>query len=467
MRPETVRPPVARPSAAHSRLAGPTARGQRPYAGPRVAARYAADALRLAVLIGIAAAALALAVAGSRTVAASVDEQAIAGHAATPAASAAAPVRDAAMSDTPRTPAATVLPPLAVVPADAPVPPHCAPDAPQPDSAALRALYAGPVAGWPAPCLLPGAHWSELAPLPERPPLWPEDAAAPARIALGKRLFHDPRLSRSGQIACASCHEQDLGWADGRRVSFGHDRQPSLRHAPSVRYAAYAAPLFWDGRAPSLEAQALMPILHPAEMAFDRAGLETRLAGLDDYAETARQVYGRERLTMDDMARALADFQRSLAKPRGRYQAFLHGRREAFSDAQLRGLHVFRTAGGCMNCHSGAALTDNRFHNLGISFYGSRREDRGRYAVTGRPEDMGAFRTPALLAVGETAPYMHAGHFRDLRQVIAMYVAGMPQPPPRGAQVDDPLFPKQSTLLRPLPLSELQRGDLEAFLETL
>lgn len=414
---------------------------------PAVAARIA-DALRLILSCGIAVAALAIAMGGPGAVAASSGEGSGAGAVAV------------ASSPGPRTG-------LAVVPADARTPPHCAPDAPPADIQTLRAQYAGPVADWPAPCLLPGAHWSELAPLPERPPLWPEDAAAPARIALGKRLFHDPRLSRSGQIACANCHEQDLGWADGRRVSFGHDRQPSLRHAPSVRYAAYADPLFWDGRAPTLEAQALMPILHPAEMAFDRAGLESRLAGLDDYAEAARGVYGRDRLTVDDMARALADFQRSLAKPRGRYQAFLHGRRDAFSDAQLRGLHVFRTAGGCMNCHSGPALTDNRFHNLGISFYGSRREDRGRYAVTGRAEDMGAFRTPTLLAVGETAPYMHAGHFRDLRQVIAMYVAGMPQPPPRGAQVDDPLYPKQSPLLRPLPLSELQRSDLDAFLDTL
>lgn len=377
--------------------------------------------------------------------------------------------------------AALLLPTLEPVAADPPrgdarraatgtagaTPAHCAMAASVPESDALRALYAGPIDTWPAPCVMPGAQWNELAPLPERPPGWPRDAAANARIALGKRLFHDPRLSRSGQIACASCHEEDLGWADGRRLSFGHDRQPTRRHAPSVRYAAYASPLFWDGRAPTLEAQAPMPILHPAEMSFDRTGLEARLAGLEDYAGAAREVYGRDRLTIEDMSRALADFQRSLARPRGRYQAFLRGRREVFSEAQLRGLHLFRTQAGCMNCHSGPALTDNRFHNLGISFYGTRREDRGRYAATGRAEDMGAFRTPSLLAVAETAPYMHAGHFRDLRQVVAMYAAGMPQPQARGTQADDPLYPVQSPLLRPLDLTPQQRSDLEAFLLTL
>ncbi len=335
------------------------------------------------------------------------------------------------------------------------------------DRVELRRLYAGPITQWPRACVAPGVMWREFAALPMTPPSPATNPGTAEKIALGRRLFHDPRLSRSGQIACANCHEQDLGWADGRRVSFGHDRAPTLRHAPSVRYAAYADRLFWDGRAASLEAQAMAPILHANEMAFDEAGLEARLQTLDDYAEDARTVYGRERLQPGDVASALAAFQRSLAKPRGRYQAFLRGQRDALPDQALHGLHLFRTRAGCMNCHHGETLSDGGFHNLGISFYGSKRQDLGRYTVTGRSEDVGAFRTPSLLGVGETAPYMHAGHFRDLRTVLSMYRVGMPQPKPRGAQTDDPLYPRQSPLLAPIALDSADIEAIEAFLHTL
>ncbi len=344
---------------------------------------------------------------------------------------------------------------------------YCTVDAAPIDSSTLRRLYAGPPQTWPAPCRLPGVEWSELAALPAAPPSPDARSMTRDEVALGRRLFHDPRLSRSGQIACASCHDQDLGWADGRRVSFGHDRTPSRRNAPSVRYAAYADSLFWDGSAGSLEEQAMAPIMHAGEMAFDADGFRQRLLTLDDYSATARALYARERLQPGDVASALATFQRSLATPRGRYQAFMKGRKQAFSDEALLGLHLFRTKAGCMNCHHGASFSDGRFHNLGISFYGSERQDVGRYAVTGRSEDVGAFRTPSLLGVGETSPYMHAGHFRDLRTVLLMYRVGMPQPKPRGQQAEDVLFPKSSPLLMPIDLQENEIQALEAFLRTL
>jgi cytochrome c peroxidase len=351
--------------------------------------------------------------------------------------------------------------------ADAPMPAYCRQDAVIPSVAKLRGMYAKPTEHWPRPCVAAGVDWRELASLPRTPPSPTNNPTASAKVILGRRLFHDPRLSGSGQIACASCHDQDLGWADGRRVSFGHNRTPTRRHAPSVRYAAYAQSLFWDGRASSLEDQALAPIVHAQEMAFTREGLEARLLELDDYQEAARTVYGRDRLTAEDVTGALAAFQRSLATPRGRFQAFLSGKREALPDQSLHGLHLFRTKAGCMNCHHGPTLSDNRFHNLGLSFFGTRHQDLGRYDVTHDARDAGAFRTPSLLGVGETAPYMHAGHFRDLRTVLSMYRAGMPQPKPRGAQAQDPIFPMQSPLVSKLALSEEEIAALEAFLESL
>ena len=165
----------------------------------------------------------------------------------------------------------------------------------RPDPTCLRALYSGPRAGWPAPEVAPGVAWQELAPL--GPPPQPRDnPSTPAKVALGQRLFNDPRLSRSGQIACASCHERDLGFADGRRVSFGHDRQPGRRNAPSVAMAAYAHTLFWDGRAATLEDQALEPIADPKEMAFRAEDAASRVRADADYRTAFAAVFGDDRV---------------------------------------------------------------------------------------------------------------------------------------------------------------------------
>lgn len=344
---------------------------------------------------------------------------------------------------------------------------QCGADAPVPDTAALRRMYAGPPSQWPRPCIRPGVAWTELAALPAQPPAPADNPTTPAKVALGRRLFEDPRLSRSGQIACASCHEPDEAFADGRRVSFGHDRAAGERNAPSVRYAAHAPLLFWDGRAGSLEDQAISPIEHPGEMAFSREGLAARLRGLDDYADAARATFGGDRLTVEDVTDALAAFQRSLAVPRGRFQAWLRGHARALPDPALRGLHLFRTRAGCMNCHHGPTFSDGRFHNLGLSFCGTRRQDLGRYVVSGDPADVGAFRTPLLLGVAQTAPYMHRGHFRDLRGVLTMYNAGVAARAPRTAQPDGPACPPPTALAPPLGLSEQDIADIEAFLETL
>lgn len=334
------------------------------------------------------------------------------------------------------------------------------------DANCLRQLYARPASEWPAPHVDPGVRWEELGVLPPAPHP-PHNPTTPAKVALGKRLFNEPALSRSGQIACASCHEAELGFADGRRVSFGHDRQPGRRNAPSVRMSAYATSLFWDGRAATLEDQALLPIADPKEMAFSAEEAGARLRADPGYQASFAEVFGDDRVTPAQLAQAIASFQRSLAPRGNRFDRFLSGRRELLDDTQLRGLHLFRTKARCMNCHNGPALTDNAFHNLGLHFHGRPREDLGRYEITGDSADSGAFRTPSLRGVSRTAPYMHIGSLRTLDGVLLFYNVGGGKPRERmGADGRGP-FPEPDPLLRPLGLSAEERAALKAFLEML
>lgn len=330
----------------------------------------------------------------------------------------------------------------------------------------LRAAYAGAPETWPAPTLREGAVFTEFGPLP--PPVTPADnPTTPEKAALGQRLFDDPKLSASGQIACASCHARELGFADGLRTSFGHDRQRGRRNSPSVAPAAWLPVLFWDGRAETLEAQSLHPIVDPLEMAGALPVIEARIAADPSYAEAFTAAFGDDRVTIDRIAKALAAFQRSLRPGQNRWRRFIGGERRALNDQQLRGLHLFRTKAACASCHSGPAFSDGRFHNLGLTFYGRQNEDLGRYGVTGRPEDVGAFRTPSLLGVSRTGPWMHNGLFPLFEGIVRFYNAGGAHPRrPAGAE-NDPMFPVTDPMLKPLDLTEDEIDDLVAYLETL
>ncbi|WP_292089031.1 cytochrome c peroxidase [Brevundimonas sp.] len=330
----------------------------------------------------------------------------------------------------------------------------------------LRLAYQGAPETWPRPMLEPGAAFTEFGPLPPAPSP-PDNPTTPEKVALGARLFEDPKLSRSGQIACASCHLQELGFADALRTSFGHDRQRGPRNAPSVAVAAWMDSLFWDGRSKTLEAQSLHPLVDPLEMAGSLDAVRGQVAAEAAYGPLFAAAFGDPEVTMPRVAQALAAFQRSLKPASGRWRRFVNGDRAALTDQQLRGLHLFRTKAGCANCHNGPLFTDQKFHNLGLHFYGRELEDLGRYQVTGRPEDVGAFRTPSLLGVRKTAPYMHNGLFSELDNVLRFYNAGGANPRPRPDQADDPLFPKTDPLLRRRELTAEEREDVAAFLGTL
>jgi cytochrome c peroxidase len=332
--------------------------------------------------------------------------------------------------------------------------------------ACLRQTYAQPIAGWPRPQVADGITPQEMAPVSAMP----APPVAPAVAALGQRLFNDPRLSRSNAVACLSCHSPAHSFADSKRVSVGHEGRQGQRNTPGLLGVAQIKPLFWDGRASPLEEQALGPLQHPDEMAMDVPALAAKLAALDDYPAQFNAAFGKkEGVTLPRILTALADYQRTLLPPGTRFDTFLEGERTALNDRELLGLHLFRTKARCMTCHSGALLTDQQFHNLGLTYYGRKKyEDLGRYLVTGKDEDVGKFRTPGLRGVAESGPWMHNGLFPQMVGLLNMYNAGMSRPVPHNAQqAADPKFPVTSPLLQPLQLTSAEIIALKSFLEAL
>ncbi len=333
----------------------------------------------------------------------------------------------------------------------------------------LRQMYLGDPSGWEAPFVDSDAVFSEIGALPQDPPYPESNPFSKEKVKLGEMLFYDPKLSQSAQIACASCHDKDLGFADGRKVSYGHDRQQGRRNAPSVVMSAFGKEKFWDGRAENLESQSLMPIADPVEMAHSLEDMLERIRSIDSYKIAFETAFGDSEITLERIAMSLATYERSLMPKNNRFDKFLRGNSSAMSDLEVWGLHLFRTKARCINCHNGVAFSDQQYHNLGLSWYGRKKyEDLGRYEVTKLPEDVGKFKTPSLRQVSQTAPYMHNGLFPTLRNVINAYNAGMADLKPTKEQENDPLFPRQkSNLLRKLDLSNEEIEALEAFLRTL
>ncbi|TWT29756.1 Cytochrome c551 peroxidase precursor [Posidoniimonas corsicana] len=333
--------------------------------------------------------------------------------------------------------------------------------------ARLRAAYTRSPAEWPAPQVDPGVAWRELGLLPT-PPQVERGSVEDTRIQLGKRLFFDPQLSSSGQIACASCHDPDLSWGDGRTVSFGHGRTPLKRNAPSLLNVGQADRLFWDGRARSLEQQVELVMLNPNEMHASEEETVRRLRSVPGYVQAFAAAYPGRPISLATLATAIAEFERSLVGGRSRFDIFLKGRPEVLSDDALVGLDLFRTDARCMNCHHGPTLSDNRLHDVGLSYYGRKFQDLGAFEQTRRIEDVGRFKTPSLRNVTRSGPWMHNGLFTSLDGVLNMYNAGMPHLYPKNAeQLDDPFFPHKSKHLRPLGLNKQDKADLIAFLESL
>ncbi len=332
----------------------------------------------------------------------------------------------------------------------------------------LRELYSGDPAKWPKPTLHEEAKpgFKDIGYLGR--PSYPADNPFKAeKQQLGKILFFDPRLSVSGQIACASCHDPELGWGDGKRVAYGHNRQTGKRNAMTLLNVGFYEKFFWDGRAGSLEEQAKFPVQDHVEMNTDLATMVKNVKAVAGYKPLFVQAFGSEEITLDKIQKAIATFERSIVSTSSRFDAFVKGNSKALKDDEVVGLHLFRTKAGCINCHNTPLFSDNKFHNDGQALLGSRMEDLGLYNVTKNLKDVGAFKTPSLRETHITGPWMHHGNFPSIKDVIEFYNLGNPVSYQRAAVIPDSLKNPKSAMLKKLNLTLTEQTQLEAFLKSI
>ncbi|MBI5575595.1 MAG: cytochrome-c peroxidase [Deltaproteobacteria bacterium] len=293
----------------------------------------------------------------------------------------------------------------------------------------------------------PPATAGILSPLPP-PPVPKENLQTPEKIELGKKLFFDRRLSGDGTMNCASCHIPDKAFTDGQELSLSYPTTRNWRNAPTLINAAYFRHLFHDGRAASLEEQALFPIMSPFEMNLNLDFLEEKIRAVPEYDGAFRKVFGGEPTRMR-VAMAISAFERTLVSANAPIDRYLAGTQDALSPEARQGYGIFTGKGKCADCHSGPLLSDERFHALGVpektehlkdpritatrrfvakvygyEDYRSLEEDPGRYLITKEKKDWKAFRTPTLREIAKTAPYMHNGTLKTLEDVIEFYDRG-------------------------------------------
>ncbi len=277
-------------------------------------------------------------------------------------------------------------------------------------------------------------------------------------ITLGRRLFFDTILSSNKKISCASCHKPEFAFADSSAVSPGVFGRKGARNTPSAMNLNSAAFFFWDGRAPTLELQALFPITNPLEMNLPVDSAVQRLQRNEFYKEAFQRIFG-ERPSAQSLGKALAAFQRSMETNDSPFDEWKTNENEsAVSESVKRGFELFNGSAKCVKCHFGTDFSNTEFRNIGL-FNGKQLHDSGRAAITKNPADVGMFKIGPLRNIALTAPYMHNGMFRTLREVIDYY-----DDPDKI--VHDPVN-RDTLLSAPLRLSEQDKQDLENFLRSL
>ena len=269
-----------------------------------------------------------------------------------------------------------------------------------------------------------------LVPLPQSVVAPRDNPATPGKVALGTQLFFDPRLSGDNTMSCVTCHLPDKAFGDGLALGKGHGGKTLARNTPTVLNVGFYERFFWDGRAGTLEQQALGPIQAPEEMHQDLGDLEKELNGIPGYARQFQQVFGTT-VTREGIGKALAAFQRTLVTKPSPFDRYLAGEQGALSAEAKHGLELFQGSAGCVRCHHGPLLSDSKPYRLGLSV-----KDPGLAASTGKPEDRGKFRTPSLRNIAETAPYMHDGSKKTLYEVVEFYYRGVPTTAPDRLPLD-------------------------------
>jgi cytochrome c peroxidase len=276
-----------------------------------------------------------------------------------------------------------------------------------------------------------------------------------ARIALGKTLFFDPRLSGAGNMSCASCHNPALGWSDALPTARGDKSEMLGRASPTLFNTGYNSIQMWDGRKKSLEHQAMGPMQANVEMNTDLGKLFQWLGSNEGYKSLFAAAYPGEALDENTLSKAIATFERTVVSKNAPFDRWLKGDASALSAQQVEGFKLFAGKANCVVCHSGGNFTDNGFHNLGLASGGGTAPDLGRFGQKAVKAMRGAFKTPTLREVTRTAPYFHDGSARSLMEVVEHY--------DRGGDVKTNLSPN----MHPLGLRAEEKKALVAFLESL
>jgi len=299
-------------------------------------------------------------------------------------------------------------------------------------------------------------------------PIPVDNAPTAETVALGRRLYYDTALSVDNTVSCASCHDPKTGFSDGEQFSDGVRKQKGNRNSSTVFNTAYYATQFWDGRAPSLEKQAEGPVANPVEMGNTLEGVERKLNANPSYRAEFKKAFGADVITYEMVEKSIASFERTVVSGNSPFDRYMYGDdKKALSGSAQRGLEVFRNPkkGNCAVCHTigekYALFTDNNFHNLGVGVkLGMNGEaeltDLGRFKVTNVEADKGTFKTPSLRNIALTAPFMHDGSFKNMKEVIDFYIGGGNSNPYRDKEIHPLDF-----------LSGQERADLQEFLISL
>ena len=306
-------------------------------------------------------------------------------------------------------------------------------------------------------------------------PIPKHNPQTPAKIELGKKLFFDRRLSGDGTMSCATCHDPENSFSDGLEISLNYPTTRNWRNSPTLIGVGFQKHLFHDGRASSLEEQALFPMMSAFEMNQNLDFMEEEIRSVPEYVAEFIAVFGDSDITRERIAMAIASFERSLVSRNSPLDRFLDGDKNALSAEALQGYKIFTGKGKCTQCHNSVNLADDRFHVLNVEEnpehlqdpriaatrrfvakvyhfeeYRTLAEDPGRYLITKDQKDWKAFRTPTLREIAGTAPYMHNGIYATLDEVIEFFNKG-------GGN--------GNTLLNPLQLTPAEKRQLRIFLE--
>ncbi len=239
-----------------------------------------------------------------------------------------------------------------------------------------------------------------------------------AQVELGKKLYFDRRLSKSGFISCNSCHNLSMGGTDNLKSSVGHNWQQGSINAPTVLNSSMNIAQFWDGRAANLKEQAGGPIASPTEMAFTHTLVIDVLESIPQYVIEFKLVFGTDSINIDHVTQAIAEFEKTLVTPNSRFDQWLLGNKDVLTEEELAGYQIFKQS-GCVICHNGAAVGGNSFQKMGvIEPYKAKSPAEGLSAVTGKDSDRFKFKVPTLRNVELTYPYFHDGEAETLTEAV-------------------------------------------------